>query len=236
MGCSHCFIEASSPEGEHMSLTTYERALRITRLLHSHVVIISGGEPFEHPDIFTMIDKAIGQEFVTIVATNGLALLDQKTRDRARATGAYLQISNDQRFYPRNLQPVQHVFEGPRFAFEMHIRTIVPCRRTREAGIEANRKSPMCFNLRSITRNYDIIRAISMLEMEGRFCSPSINIDGSIRASEADTCVKLGTIASTEIELDQALRNMTCARCGLVDKLDEKHLAAIGEKPRCQNE
>jgi hypothetical protein len=120
-----------------------------------------------------------------------------------------------------------------RWSFTDQITHIFPCRRTREAGIESNRKAPSCFNIRSVSRQYDIISAIAALGgTRGEFCKPSIDVDGSIRAGETDTCFKIGTVDSTENDLDEALRTMRCNRCGLVNKLDNMHLEAIGEKPR----
>jgi sulfatase maturation enzyme AslB (radical SAM superfamily) len=49
MGCRHCMIEASAPDGEHMTSEMFEKALDISSLLYSHVILLSGGEPFEHP-------------------------------------------------------------------------------------------------------------------------------------------------------------------------------------------
>lgn len=236
MGCSHCLIESSSPDGEHMSLEKFDEALRVTHLLHSRVVVISGGEPFEHPDIFSIIAETKNREFVTIVTSNGLFALDPEKRRMAKASGANIQITNDPRFYPRKLDLVQHLFEHKNWSFTNHVPTIISCRRTREAGIKPNRKAPSCFNIRSLAREYDIISAVSILEFKGRFCTPSIDADGSIRAGESDTCVKIGEIEySTEDELNETLRTMICRKCGLVNNLDDAHLKAIGETPLSKN-
>lgn len=230
MSCSHCMIDASSPDGEHMSLETFDQALEITRFLGSNIVILSGGEPFEHPNIFTMIGKTQGRGLSTIVATNGLFVLDEAKYTMAVASGVMIQVTNDARYYPRSLKLMQHKFEVPGWSFENHIGGIFPCRRTREGCIKATRYSPTCFNIRSITNQYDIISAVIMQESKGKICSPSINVDGSIRAGETDTCFRLGTVDSTEAELDEKLRTMSCNICGLRDNLNTKHLKAIGEK------
>lgn len=230
MGCSHCMVDASSPTGEHMSAEMFNKALRISRLLYSHVILLSGGEPFEHPAVFEMISETKKRGFIPIVTSNGLFALDHETRQRAQRTEALIQVTNDPRYYPRNLEMVRWFFDQKRWCFENHITHIFPCRRTRKAGIESNRAVPPCFNHRSITRQYDIVTAIVSLATQGRFCTPSIDVDGSIRAGETDTCFKIGTVDSTEGELDEALRTMRCNRCGLVNKLDDEHLAAIGEE------
>lgn len=229
MGCSHCMIEASAPDGEHMTAEMFDKALRICGLLYSHVILLSGGEPFEHPDIFEMIDKAQKQKFMPIVTSNGLFVLEQEKKLRALASGAMIQVTNDPKYYPRNLELIRGAFTQKHWHFQNHVSHIFPCRRTKEASIESNRTAPPCFNLRSITRANDIITAIITLGTMGRFCQPSIDVDGSIRAGETDTCYKIGTVDSTEGELDEALRTMRCDRCGLLNQLDATHLKAIGE-------
>jgi hypothetical protein len=234
MGCSHCMIDKSGPDGEHMSLETYEKALELSYLLGARALIISGGEPFDHPDVFKFIALAQARSFITMVTTNGLFALNPEMRRMAVQSGAMVQVTNDPRYYGRNLGLVREIFTENGFAFEDHIRQIFPCRRTEESGITPTRHSPMCFNMRSATRAYDIISAISVLQMQGKLCSPSINVDGSVRAGEADTCFKLGTVDSTEGDLDEAYRTMRCNRCGLMDNLGPKYLAAIGEVAECR--
>lgn len=229
MGCSHCMIDASSPNGEHMTLETFDKALKITRFLNSNVVLLSGGEPFEHPNIFTMIKKTQDSGFLAIVATNGLFVFDEAKYQAAKLSGAMFQITNDARYYPRSISRRKHKFYLPGWSFEDKIAGIFPCRRTQKAGIKATRYGPTCFNLRSATREYDILSAVTIQEVSGRVCAPSINIDGSIRAGEADTCFKIGDVNSTEDELEQVLKKMRCNRCGLIKNLDERYRSAIGE-------
>jgi len=233
MGCKHCMIDASGPDGEHMSLETYEKSLELSYLLGARALILSGGEPFDHPDVFKFIALAQARSFITLITTNGLFALDPEMRRMAAQSGAMIQVTNDPRYYPRYLGLVREIFTDNDFSFEDHIQQIFPCRRTREAGIPSTRYSPMCFNMRSATRAYDIISAISVLQTQGKLCSPSINIDGSVRAGETDTCFKLGTVDSTEGDLDEAYRTMHCNRCGLVKNLGPNHLAAIGEGKEC---
>jgi hypothetical protein len=222
-------IDASSPDGEHMTKTTFAKALEISYLLGSRAIILSGGEPFDHPDIFDLISLAQERRFIVMVTSNGLFALDPEMRQRARGCGAMIQITNDSRYYGRDLSLIRKIFTDNNFSFEDRIRLIFPCRRTKKAGIAPTRLSPMCFNMRSATRSYDIISAVSVLQIQGKICSPSINVDGSIRAGETDTCFKLGTVDSTEADLDEAYRNMKCNRCGLIDNLDDQHRSAIGE-------
>lgn len=231
MGCIHCMIDKSSPKGEHMTLETFDKALLLSYLLGARFIILSGGEPFDHPAIFDIIAKTQAHGFITMVASNGLFALDPDMRQQAARSGAMIQITNDPRYYPRDLRLVQEIFTDQGWSFEDHIRLIFPCRRTKTAGLDPTRQSPTCFNLRSATLQYDLISAIIVLQNQGKLCSPSINTDGSIVAGESDTCFKIGTVDSTEGELDDSLRTIHCNRCGLQHNLEPRYLTAIGEKP-----
>jgi hypothetical protein len=231
-GCSHCMIDGSGPEGEHMPMDTFERALGLVDRLGVKVLLVSGGEPFEHPDVFRMADmlKTFALENILFVsfASNGHFALDEEKMESVRRTGIGVQVTCDPRFYPRIL--LAERFPGNQFTFEDSIRTIFPCRRTRAAGLVPNRTSPNCFNIRSATRSVGFLKAQTILAVQGRVCCPSINIDGTVVAGETDTCHPIGTVDSSITEIEEALRNMHCKRCGLVDNLQPMYMEAIGEQ------
>lgn len=229
-GCSHCMIDGSGPEGEHMSMSTFERALDFIDRCDTKVLLVSGGEPFEHPQVFEMAEmlKSLALERMLMVsfASNGHFVLDDDLHNRVRELGIGVQVTCDPRFYPRLL--FKERFQHPGFFFVNGITTIFPCRRTREKGIVSNKTSPLCFNIRSATRQLGFATAVAMLTLQMRICSPSINVDGTVRAGEADTCHQIGTVDSTVAEISDALCSMRCGKCGLGDSLPKKYLDAIG--------
>jgi len=241
MGCRHCFIDSSGPAGEHMSLPTFQAALDMAQRLGLRVVLLSGGEPFDHPEFFAMLDILLGRNrlldagFLPVICSNGEFLEDETMFERLVALRLPfpVQIARDPRFYPRPLRAPQSRLGHPAVVVETRLRTIFPCRRTHEHGIASTRLSPACFNLRSATRSLGIMSALCRLErgslgISPKACSPSINPDGSVVAGESDTCWQIGTVRSSPAGLQRALIEMRCDRCGLHANLSDDLLRAIG--------
>jgi hypothetical protein len=89
----------------------------------------------------------------------------------------------------------------------------------------------MCFNFRSAVRTVGFEQGLLALEAHGKYCTPSVNIDGGIVAGEADTCFKIGDVSMNPKDLTDGVRAMRCSRCGLQKNLSSFHRAAIGEAP-----
>ena len=231
MGCSHCMIDASSPDGEHMPMAVFKKALSFARDAGSLGLILSGGEPFEHPQLEEMVALAQKTAAVTIIATNGLFTLDSEKLELAKRMSAFIQVTNDPRYYPKRIDESK-LKDMPNVSVESTIRIMYGCKRSRAAGYEPTRLSPFCFNVRSASRKLGFSAAISILERAGKFCSPSINADGTIVAGEADTCYGLGNVREDSVsDVDRRIRGMNeCNRCGLMNNLGDEHIDAIGER------
>lgn len=235
--CSHCMIEGVSPEGEHMDLEMYRKSLNLLKNCGSHAAMISGGEPTLHEDILDYIDLALSYGLLTMLITNGTRLNEDKPfqdeiRKMAKPGNMFLvQVTHDDRFYPNKLEWNMEL-KNERIEFVDRITYLFPCRRAKENNITSvpSKMYPGCFNLRSLTRNNaQFPFSLQIVEARGRFCCPSIDVDGTVRAGEVDTCHAIGTVDSELGELDSALIDMRCNNCGLVDNLDRAHLKAIGE-------
>ena len=233
MGCKHCMIDVSGPDGDHMSLDVFKQALDFVESCGVRVLTVSGGEPFDHPDIAKILELcAKFQERTSTIFTicsNGLFALDEEKYRLARSYKLVIQVTNDQRYYGRNLSLIRHKFDLPFMCFENQIRTIVPCRRTRENKIASTRISPMCFNLRSVVRTHGFKQGLLALEHYGKYCTPSVNIDGGIVAGEADTCLRIGNVSMKPGDLTESVLGMHCSACGLQKNLSRIHMVAIGE-------
>lgn len=228
MGCSHCLAD-SKPEGEHMNLETFAKVLEFTiyfERINYPAVKISGGEPIEHPQLLTLAEMAAKRGVLTILLSNGMFLEDKELTETLLEHFTVIQITNDPRFYPVQVPHVKH----ERIIFETHIPTVSPFGRAAVNNIPTNREGPTCFNLRSFvryTRSFE--KALNGLRYSNKFCIPSINIDGTIVAGEAPSCYPIGTVDSEEGELMHAIYNMTCEKCGLVNKLSHEQRVAVGE-------
>jgi hypothetical protein len=227
-------IDASSPSGDHMGLDVFEKVLSFAEACRTRVLIVSGGEPFEHPDIAKILSMCaefqVRTATVITVCSNGLFALDDEKLALAEHSGLIIQVTNDKRYYGRDLWLIKHKFDRPLMCFEDRIQLIVPCRRTKENNIPATRISPMCFNLRSAVRTLGFENGLIALEANGKYCTPSINIDGGVVAGEADTCFRIGDVSMRPSELTGRVREMRCGRCGLRAHLSGAHRAAIGEQ------
>jgi MoaA/NifB/PqqE/SkfB family radical SAM enzyme len=124
-------IDASGPEGDHMPMDTFERALDFIDRCQVKMLLVSGGEPFEHPDVFRMAAMirayALEHMLMPAFASNGHFALDDAKMDAVRRTGIGVQVTCDPRYYERVL--LRERFSDPQFTFEDHIRVIFPCRR-----------------------------------------------------------------------------------------------------------
>jgi len=225
MGCSHCMINAG-PEGQHMDMNVYDQVLAFIEWTEFPFIMISGGEPCHHPEILTIIKKANDKNLKTVLLSNGMFLEDMILTRKILSLGISIQITNDDRFYPKRVPIVEH----PQIVYEDRIRVVSPFGRAVTNKIPMNRQSPLCFNLRSVCRHTrDFKEALRLLRGMQKFCTPSINIDGSISAGESNTCTCIGTVSDINLTLTNNLCSMTCQRCGLINNVKPEIRQAIGE-------
>jgi organic radical activating enzyme len=210
-------MEDALPEGDRMSIETFLKARDfIERTYRSlKIVMISGGEPTEHPMLLDFIELLKGWH--VIVMSNGLFLSGDKDYvERLLATNITLQVYNDSRYYPIRVEPKKH----PKIVFGDKINLMSPFGRAVKNGFKSQRQSPLCFNLRSSARTLkDFSEAVLALRMSGKMCSPSIDVFGNVLAGESRFCHKIGTVESSEEELLENLLAMKCNNCGLENQL-----------------
>jgi hypothetical protein len=217
----------ATPDGEHMLLETFGHVVEFMERLKDPVYMITGGEPTKHPFLLPLLHM-VPVSSVVILMTNG-EFFEQWEEEDVQKLGAYLygiQITNDPRYYPRKVED-PHI-EG--VTFEDHIRGLSPCKKVTDNGLEVTRQFPECFNMRSLTTHFrDMSQAQSLLIRQGKFCSPSINIDGSIVAGEKPTCHKVGTVQDSVDDISRGLITMSCDMCGLMDNCTHEQKRAVGE-------
>jgi hypothetical protein len=212
-------MEDALPEGEHMSMQTFLKAKDFIEGIYRSIkiVMISGGEPTNHPMLLDFIEMLKGWH--VIVMSNGLFLSENKDyAERLLATDVTLQIYNDPRYYPLKVEP----FEHPKIIFGDKINLMSPFGRAVKNGLKSARQSPSCFNLRSSARTLkDFSESVLSLRMSGKMCTPSIDVQGNVLAGESRFCHKIGTVESTDEELLENLLSMKCNKCGLEDNLQQ---------------
>lgn len=221
MGCTHC-MEDAQPKGEFMSRETFDKAIFFIENTYRNLkmVMISGGEPTEHPGLLSFLRSLEGWNIV--VLSNGLFLQDEsrkKFSEELLSLVTGLQIYNDDRYYPIKVTPPQH----PKIVFGDRINLMSPFGRAVTNGIKSSRQSPACFNLRSTAQFMkNLAEAVYSLRLNGKMCTPSIDVEGNVRAGESRFCYKIGTVESPEDVLLKNLIHMNCNKCGLEDNLSDE--------------
>lgn len=226
MQCSHCLADAT-PTGEHMSVATFVETVAFVERTGFPVMMLSGGEPTEHPNLEEFLDLLQSVGIKAILLSNGMFLSEDPERwDRLLELVDGVQVTNDPRYYPLKIAR----FEHPKVTFETELRHISPFGRSVKKGIEPSRFSPLCFNLRSLTRTLGgFSETLYYLRSRGKMCIPSVNIDGTLVAGESPACTTIGSVRDDFEMLSSNLRRMTCDCCGLVKNLTQEQKLAIGE-------
>ena len=226
MCCKHCMVDAT-PDGEHMTREVYEQTIKFILSQGFPIILMSGGEPTDHPDIVPFIRYASNMGIYVTLLSNGEFLHDKpEMRDAILDKVHAVQVTNDPAFYPRYVEPFHH----HKVLWETQLRQVSPHGRARTNKLRTNRTAPECFNIRSLTRALGSFASARLsLIGRGKMCTPSVNVDGSISAGEAPGCTKIGYVTDDDSTIEHNIRLMRCSRCGLVDNLDREHQRAIGE-------
>lgn len=226
-GCSHCMVDAS-PKGAHMSARTYADTLDMLTRLGDPVLMLSGGEPTDHPDILPFVEMAVRKGFYVMLLSHGAWLHQFPTekRDALLELVSSVQVTDDPRYYPTRIERFMH----PKVGYETHLRMLAPFGRARTAGMPHTQKTPACFNLRSATRSLgDFPVGLALLRHKGKFCCPSVDPYGILHAGETPSCHAFGLVTDSFAMLTRNLSAMSCNDCGLRDNLTPAQKAAIGE-------
>lgn len=224
MECRHCYMNAS-PAGKHMDIEIYKKAVDFSAKYDPLSLLISGGEPSDHPSFLEFLEIAHDYQknrkiLLITILSNGMFLENEKYTSDILKFGFPVQIMNDPRFYPKRIKKINH----PNLIYEDHVRIISPSEKVKKNNIPTSRQSPMCFNLRSSVFSLNnLISAIEVLRSKMKLCTPSININGDVVTGEFDYCYKIGAVDSNENELLTNIKKMRCGKCGLHKNLSGQY-------------
>lgn len=221
MGCRHC-LNNSSPDGEHMSLSTWNMCMEHVRDVGAKVVIISGGEPTEHPNWDSIVKEACRNFWFVVIATNGMWIDTSKEASMLDILSKYsncsVQITSNRAYYPRHDQMcatirkfTQRLKNSPirrmRVVEFTQINTcidtdihLVPLGRaaTDETCLRLSENDPTitasCFMGALVAAQTDYKSAVAILEGRSHFCRPRINYKGEIAWSESALCPGFATV------------------------------------------
>ena len=75
--CKHCFVSSGQISPDELSFDEIETLLRDIAKFEPLVIVLTGGEPFLHPDLFKIIASAFEQNMAVDISTNGLFIDDE---------------------------------------------------------------------------------------------------------------------------------------------------------------
>lgn len=232
MGCTHCLSDCK-PDNNHMSLQTLDDTFAFMRKHKIETYIFTGGEPFEHPDILTILDK-IEQEwtkkFPLTFISNGRPLLQNKELykkmqsliDRYGSHNVQLQITNDPRFYPvpltekekRQLRRLTSIIDTVPV---INGKCLYPQGRALQNFPDSNwlTVAPKCCNIRLFVKQgfVSIHTIVVKLAQFGKFCTPVIAPNGDIKIGESALCPAIATIYDTNNTIIKNIKNCKCQQC-----------------------
>lgn len=241
MGCTHCMDDAKPDCDKFMSEETFKKALAFN-LKYDKTVTITGGEPTEHPMFWELMDiiaDTLQYNQIASVLTNGMNLSDDdipkiiQLREKCKGNILY-QVSSIKPYYPIYIDLDQKIFRMPDFCIARKLEKLESRgRAAQHKNWIFNAKAPQCFNIRSTVRLLQSLnRAIAMLRAGGKFCTPQIAYDGSLKVGESTLCPAVAHIDDTEKEIVQKISSYTC-NCKdcqeMLQKLPLQYRQAIGE-------
>lgn len=238
MACPHC-MQDSKPDGSLMAQNTFEQVLDFCREAKPMVVIVTGGEPTEHPRWAVMVRELLRVKGVALVnvVTNGAWIDDREQRLRMarlirEAKGRVkVQVYSHPKYYQDHEWTVEHEqqyrsigciadFHSPIFMQDLG--------RARKNCIEETEQSdhvPSCINSHLIAvQARSLPQFLTMAAQAAKFCRPLIDPDGGIHMSESWLCP---AVAHVTDGVEEAFRKMQSARpckgCRLYKNFEQLH-------------
>lgn len=256
-GCTHCLSDCR-PVEEHITIKQFKDNLEwCMNLTSTQPIIISGGEPFEHPDIREILTITLErcQGWVkignvpptVIVATNGIPLLDDPAlydwyKEFLKKAGKFFltQVTNVPKYYPRKFTEKEIYWlsklKGCSVIADPTEIALYPQGRALDLNEEYQTRGPKCINARLVSKqlcvreafpgnatNNTIYSLFNLISSQAqKFCSPRVNIDGTISIGESLLCPPIGTINDHPRKLFLNILNCNCEKCKIsIDKLKE---------------
>ena len=245
MGCTHCMNNAVEREDTNMTWECFKASIDFFNRYGGLELIISGGEPTEHPEWLSMLKYALlnargstGTNTCHItLTTNGMNLVNDKDLqsylliNMQKHHNFDIQITNVKEYYPIQPDFSGSFFNCGRVFVCREIEAMYPIGRAKTNNLPWKSKCSKCFNIRSSVRTYkDINLATISLALHNKFCTPRINYDGTISLGESSLCPRVGSILDDHDVLVENICGFKCSGCDIINKnLPLEYRQAIGE-------
>ena len=232
MACPHC-LDNATPDGGLMDSRTAHAAVAFAVSSGVPLLIISGGEPSEHPKLLDLCRLVSDSGLRFSLCTNGMWLGDQTLEYRmeriARLTGyCGSQVYTNPKWYRFHVETVNRFnLQSARWqalGFNLDttdIRAMLDIGRARDnpQALEEARQSPYhnsclaaCVTLAQTATPSDFF---SLMTAQGRFCTPLIDWKGDMHMSESCLCPSCGNVnTDTHAALWDSMRRFRpCGGC-----------------------
>ncbi len=244
--CPHCFVEADR-NGANMSLETAVQVAEFLKEVQPPVIQLTGGEFTQHPQFYQICKSLInavscygGQ---VLLESNGSFKDNNSTIEEVIALLKEecvhgLQIRTDKHYYPHYQETLSDriLRELPKTkVYDGGIDLLYPLgRAVKNYPDKINRTCyPSCINVFLYSRQCpesDLRELIHYLQIvRGKFCKPTIDVNGYLHAGEAWQCVNFGHVSDGSDKLfKKILEEKPCNKCGLVGNLPPEAKEIIG--------
>lgn len=230
MGCSHC-MQCSSPDGANMTTGTFFEAVKFAERSNAHVILLTGGEPTEHPDFEDMVATCCRKFVMVMITTNGMWIdtpekVDAMQRLFARYDNLTTQITNISKYYPKSvdIQQIKDLFGCKAFFETEHLNLLALGRAAQDPVLVRESESSLgtmsCFSSALVSAQLPYQMAIANMESRGKFCHPLVDYRGNLHWSESCQCPSFAHLSDGFDEIcRKAHAWRPCLQCHDAEKL-----------------
>lgn len=217
MACPHCLDDAN-PNGPHMSEDTCRNAVHFALGIGFRLVIVSGGEPTEHPHFFDMCRIVSQSGLPFSVCSNGMFMGDPKKEWQMEKVAKLKgfcggQLYTNPKWYRLHKQTLRK-WEDSKGKWEsmgIHLDT-TDIRGMQDLGrakscpeaIKEAESSPYhnscltsCVTLAQSSTPQEFAQ---LMFIQHRFCTPLVDVVGNVHMSESWLCPNCGNVNSDTVD------------------------------------
>ena len=217
MMCPHC-MDDSRPDGGLMDMHTLRNALAFASAAKLRHVVISGGEPTEHPDLLNFCKEVSKAGLAFSLCSNGMWLGDEKAEWRAERIAKLrgfvgMQIYSNPKWYRIHNDTVaryrvqEQRWRGLGIGLDLNdIRSMSDIGRARtcEAAMEEVRRSKyhnMCLTAHlTAVQSGSLEQFFRLMLSQFKSCTPMVDWKGLFHMSESCLCPHIADINSDSPE------------------------------------
>ena len=211
MGCPHCLDDAT-PNGPIMTDETCRNAVSFAKDSGERLLIVSGGEPTDHPRFFDMCRIVSQSGLCFSICSNGMFMGDpkkewqmEKVANLAGFCGG--QIYSNPKWYRLHNQTIaKWNAQAPKWEMlHLHLDT-TDIRGMQDLGrakncpeaiaeAEASPYHNSCLaSCTTLVQSEDSHEFFKLMFMQHRFCTPLIDVAGNVHMSESWLCPSCGNV------------------------------------------